>query len=49
MILIETFAAALTITASVTASAHSTASAAPGSPALTPPLGWNKVFVERHP
>ena len=34
-------AAALTVTASVTASAHSTASAAPGSPALTPPLGWN--------
>jgi alpha-galactosidase len=31
----------LTITASVTASAHSTASAAPGSPALVPPLGWN--------
>ncbi|GGT79783.1 hypothetical protein GCM10010226_67660 [Streptomyces phaeofaciens] len=25
----------------MTASAHPTASAAPGSPALTPPLGWN--------
>lgn len=34
-------AAALTVTASVTASAQSTATAAPGSPALTPPLGWN--------
>lgn len=34
-------AAALTVTAFVTTSAHSTASAAPGSPALTPPLGWN--------
>ncbi|MEU7721413.1 glycoside hydrolase family 27 protein [Streptomyces tibetensis] len=31
----------LTVTASLTASAHSTAAAAPGSPALTPPLGWN--------
>jgi alpha-galactosidase len=34
-------AAALTVAASVTASAQSTASAAPGSPALSPPLGWN--------
>ncbi len=34
-------AAALTVTASLTAAAHSNASAAPGSPALTPPLGWN--------
>ncbi|MER5835799.1 ricin-type beta-trefoil lectin domain protein [Streptomyces sp. NPDC002130] len=31
----------LTVTASLVASAHSTAAAAPGSPALTPPLGWN--------
>jgi alpha-galactosidase len=34
-------ATALTLTACVTASAGSTADAAPGSPALTPPLGWN--------
>lgn len=34
-------AAALTATAFTTASAHSAARAAPGSPALTPPLGWN--------
>ncbi|MET9499840.1 lectin [Streptomyces sp. NPDC006552] len=34
-------ATALTLTACVTASAGSTAQAAPGSPALTPPLGWN--------
>ncbi|WP_432118117.1 glycoside hydrolase family 27 protein [Streptomyces sp. bgisy032] len=34
-------AAVLTATASLTASAPSPASAAPGSPALTPPLGWN--------
>jgi alpha-galactosidase len=34
-------AAALTVTAFTTASAHSAAQAAPGSPALTPPLGWN--------
>ncbi|MEU1037748.1 glycoside hydrolase family 27 protein [Streptomyces sp. NPDC005551] len=34
-------AAVLTVTASVTASSHSTATAAPGSPAPTPPLGWN--------
>ncbi|MCF4141091.1 ricin-type beta-trefoil lectin domain protein [Streptomyces sp. Tue 6430] len=34
-------AAALTVTASVTAAVQPTASAAPGSPALTPPLGWN--------
>ncbi|MDC0773503.1 alpha-galactosidase, partial [Streptomyces sp. HD] len=34
-------AAALAVAASFTAAAHSTASAAPGSPALTPPLGWN--------
>src|SRR6188768_283153 len=34
-------AIALAVTASLTASVHSTASAAPGSPALTPPLGWN--------
>ncbi|MEV5437446.1 alpha-galactosidase, partial [Streptomyces sp. NPDC052682] len=34
-------ATALAVAASVTASAHSTATAAPGSPALTPPLGWN--------
>ncbi|MEF9906921.1 hypothetical protein [Streptomyces sp. P9-A2] len=33
--------AVLTVTASVAASSHSTATAAPGSPALTPPLGWN--------
>lgn len=40
--LLHLFAAvAMTVTATVTASAHSTASAAPGSPALTPPLGWN--------
>jgi alpha-galactosidase len=32
---------ALTVTACVTASADRTAVAAPGSPALTPPLGWN--------
>jgi alpha-galactosidase len=31
----------LTVTASLVASARSTAGAAPGSPALTPPLGWN--------
>ncbi|MFJ8596794.1 glycoside hydrolase family 27 protein [Streptomyces sp. NPDC093598] len=34
-------ATALTLAACVTASAGSTAEAAPGSPALTPPLGWN--------
>jgi alpha-galactosidase len=34
-------AAALIGTALTAASAHSTAQAAPGSPALTPPLGWN--------
>ncbi|ELS57173.1 glycoside hydrolase family 27 protein [Streptomyces viridochromogenes] len=34
-------AAALTLSACVTASAGTTAEAAPGSPALTPPLGWN--------
>ncbi|PPS67428.1 MULTISPECIES: glycoside hydrolase family 27 protein [Streptomyces] len=34
-------ATALTLTACVTASADTTAEAAPGSPALTPPLGWN--------
>lgn len=34
-------AAALTLSACVTASAGATAEAAPGSPALTPPLGWN--------
>ncbi|WP_128376854.1 glycoside hydrolase family 27 protein [Streptomyces cavernae] len=34
-------ATALTLTACVTASAGTTAEAAPGSPALTPPLGWN--------
>ncbi|MDG5805791.1 lectin [Streptomyces ossamyceticus] len=34
-------ATALTLTACVTASAGSVAEAAPGSPALTPPLGWN--------
>ncbi|WP_369148626.1 ricin-type beta-trefoil lectin domain protein [Streptomyces sp. R44] len=34
-------ATALTLTACVTASAHTTAEAAPGSPALTPPMGWN--------
>ncbi|WP_189788726.1 glycoside hydrolase family 27 protein, partial [Streptomyces capitiformicae] len=34
-------ATALTLTACVTASAGPTAEAAPGSPALTPPLGWN--------
>jgi alpha-galactosidase len=34
-------ATALTLTACVTASAGPTAQAAPGSPALTPPLGWN--------
>ncbi|MDT0549578.1 glycoside hydrolase family 27 protein [Streptomyces lonegramiae] len=34
-------AAALTATAFTTASVHSPAQAAPGSPALTPPLGWN--------
>jgi alpha-galactosidase len=40
--LLRVFAAtALAVTASLTASVHSTASAAPGSPALTPPLGWN--------
>jgi alpha-galactosidase len=31
----------LTVTAFVTASSQPTATAAPGSPALTPPLGWN--------
>ncbi|MFI2206474.1 glycoside hydrolase family 27 protein [Streptomyces sp. NPDC020192] len=34
-------ATALTLTACVTASAGTTAEATPGSPALTPPLGWN--------
>jgi alpha-galactosidase len=34
-------ATALTLTATVTASVGTTAEAAPGSPALTPPLGWN--------
>ncbi|OUD04272.1 glycoside hydrolase family 27 protein [Streptomyces swartbergensis] len=34
-------ATALTLSACVTASAGTTAQAAPGSPALTPPLGWN--------
>ncbi|MGV4988543.1 glycoside hydrolase family 27 protein [Streptomyces sp. NRAIS4] len=34
-------ATALTLSACVTASAGATAEAAPGSPALTPPLGWN--------
>ncbi|WP_416973736.1 glycoside hydrolase family 27 protein [Streptomyces sp. 4F14] len=34
-------AAALTVSASVAAVVPSPASAAPGSPALTPPLGWN--------
>ncbi|MER6089761.1 ricin-type beta-trefoil lectin domain protein [Streptomyces bluensis] len=34
-------ATVLTVTSSVTASAHSTAAAVPGSPALTPPLGRN--------
>ncbi|WP_327691531.1 ricin-type beta-trefoil lectin domain protein [Streptomyces sp. NBC_00461] len=34
-------ATALTLSACVTASAGTTAEAAPGSPALTPPLGWN--------
>ncbi|MEU0169670.1 ricin-type beta-trefoil lectin domain protein [Streptomyces iakyrus] len=34
-------ATALTLTACFTASAGTTAEAAPGSPALTPPLGWN--------
>jgi alpha-galactosidase len=34
-------ATALTLTACVTASAGTTAEAAPGSPALKPPLGWN--------
>ncbi|GAA1225839.1 MULTISPECIES: glycoside hydrolase family 27 protein [Streptomyces violaceusniger group] len=34
-------AAALIGTVFTTASAHSAAQAAPGSPALTPPLGWN--------
>ncbi|MFJ4534721.1 glycoside hydrolase family 27 protein [Streptomyces tibetensis] len=34
-------ATALTLTACVSASAGTTAEAAPGSPALTPPLGWN--------
>ncbi|MFI6014618.1 glycoside hydrolase family 27 protein [Streptomyces sp. NPDC051243] len=34
-------ATALTLTACVTASVGTTAEAAPGSPALTPPLGWN--------
>ncbi|WP_282701684.1 lectin [Streptomyces sp. CC219B] len=34
-------AAALTLTTCVTASVDTTAEAAPGSPALTPPLGWN--------
>ncbi|KMS70708.1 alpha-galactosidase [Streptomyces viridochromogenes] len=34
-------ATALTLTATVTASVGATAEAAPGSPALTPPLGWN--------
>ncbi|MFD8725006.1 glycoside hydrolase family 27 protein [Streptomyces sp. NPDC059629] len=34
-------ATALTLSACVTASVGTTAEAAPGSPALTPPLGWN--------
>ncbi|MFD9113155.1 glycoside hydrolase family 27 protein [Streptomyces bottropensis] len=34
-------ATALTLTACVTASVGTPAQAAPGSPALTPPLGWN--------
>ncbi|CAL9369347.1 hypothetical protein SUDANB1_00830 [Streptomyces sp. enrichment culture] len=34
-------ATALTLTACFTASTGTTAEAAPGSPALTPPLGWN--------
>ncbi|MFF8973516.1 glycoside hydrolase family 27 protein [Streptomyces sp. NPDC014995] len=34
-------ATALTLTATVTASVGTSAEAAPGSPALTPPLGWN--------
>ncbi|MFE9021383.1 glycoside hydrolase family 27 protein [Streptomyces sp. NPDC007808] len=34
-------ATALTLTACVTSSVGTTAEAAPGSPALTPPLGWN--------
>jgi alpha-galactosidase len=34
-------ATALTLAATVTASVGTTAEAAPGSPALTPPLGWN--------
>ncbi|MER7476379.1 ricin-type beta-trefoil lectin domain protein [Streptomyces sp. NPDC126510] len=34
-------ATALTLSACATASAGTTAQAAPGSPALTPPLGWN--------
>jgi alpha-galactosidase len=34
-------ATALTLTATVTASVGTNAEAAPGSPALTPPLGWN--------
>ena len=34
-------AAALAAAASTTAPVHSAAQAAPGSPALTPPLGWN--------
>ncbi|CUW31645.1 glycoside hydrolase family 27 protein [Streptomyces reticuli] len=34
-------AGALTLSACATASAGTTAQAAPGSPALTPPLGWN--------
>jgi alpha-galactosidase len=34
-------ATALTLAATVTASVGTTAGAAPGSPALTPPLGWN--------
>ncbi|MFJ3441348.1 glycoside hydrolase family 27 protein [Streptomyces sp. NPDC086081] len=34
-------ATALTLSACVTASVGTTAQAAPGSPALTPPLGWN--------
>ncbi|MEU0216456.1 RICIN domain-containing protein [Streptomyces sp. NPDC006265] len=34
-------ATALTLTATITASVGTTAEAAPGSPALIPPLGWN--------
>jgi alpha-galactosidase len=34
-------ATALTLSACATASVGTTAQAAPGSPALTPPLGWN--------